>query len=91
MDVHRVAVEDVAVGVEIARLEHDAPGGVGDRDVQPDNALGVEAGGNVVAVGAVAELDAERDAVRARTIDDHVAELVPRLQQRKPLLGQLVE
>ena len=91
VDVHRVAVPDIAVRIEVARPEHRLPGGVGHRHLEPDEPLGVESGRDVVAVRSVVQCDPERQALRAGLVHHEFAQPVPVAQQPKPLPRDLIQ
>ena len=80
-----MAVTDVAVGIEVARLEHHAPIDVRHGHVKPDKPFGIESGRHVVAVGPVLELHLEGNAGLIRPIDEDIAKAIADPQQLKPL------
>jgi hypothetical protein len=54
-----VAVPNIAVRIQIARLKHQPPLRIPHQHPQEDQPLGVESRGNAVTVGSVPDLDAE--------------------------------
>ena len=94
VDEDRVAVADVAVRIEVARLEHHPSGCIGHDHVQPDEAFGVESGRHVVAVGPVPDLDAKGETLLVGPLHDDVAEPVAGPQKLPALLvhfGEQIE
>ena len=76
VDVERVRVSDVVVGVEVTGAKHNMSVAVADGDLQEHQPFGIEAGWDTVTVGAVCDLDLERQAALTDVKAFDIAELV---------------
>ena len=81
MNVDRMVVAHVAVGVQVAGLENHLALTVRYCGPQEDLALAVEPGRHAVAVGAIGNFDPEFQAAVVGLLDLDVAELVAGAQQ----------
>ena len=89
-----MAVADVAIRIEVPRLVDDDAGVVGHGGVEPHHPLRIEPGRHIVTIRPVLDFDPTLHPPVVRPLDDHLSQLIARLQHLQPLpphLGQQIQ